>query len=76
VSESKEARGEGSEAGKRKRKKHGGKELTNFYRFQLREAKRQQVKELREGFKDDVAKVKALQESKQFKSLLRSVDSA
>ena len=74
MSESRSAEDGGGKGGKRKRKKKE-KELTNFYRFQLREAKRQQIKEMREGFKDDIAQVAALKESKKFKTLLKSVDS-
>uniref|UniRef100_A0A7S3XPT4 Ribosomal RNA-processing protein 7 C-terminal domain-containing protein n=1 Tax=Heterosigma akashiwo TaxID=2829 RepID=A0A7S3XPT4_HETAK len=42
-------------------------ELTNFYRFQMREAKRDQLQELRRRFEEDKARVARLREGRRFK---------
>jgi ribosomal RNA-processing protein 7 len=51
---------------KRPRKKKE-MELTNFYRFQVREAKRDQLAKLREKFEADKEKVQRMKEARQFK---------
>ena len=52
---------------RRRKKKGGGKELHDFYRFQLRETKRNKLAELRERFAEDKKRVEALRAKKKFK---------
>ncbi|CAM9974562.1 unnamed protein product [Phaeothamnion confervicola] len=55
---------EGGRAGKRKK---GGGELQNFYGFQMREAKREQLLQLRQKFEEDKARVARMKEARKFK---------
>mmetsp|Transcript_15796 Transcript_15796/g.34330 ORF Transcript_15796/g.34330 Transcript_15796/m.34330 type:complete len:388 (+) Transcript_15796:64-1227(+) len=63
--------GEGRRRGsKRKRKKkeaRGSSELKDFYRFQTKETRKKGLKELRERFEADLAKVKKLKEEKAYR---------
>lgn len=53
---------------RRRNKRNGaGKELKDFYRFQLRETKRSKLAELRERFAEDKKRVDALRAKKKFK---------
>eukprot|EP00611_Tribonema_gayanum_P001104 TRINITY_DN1082_c0_g1_i1.p1 TRINITY_DN1082_c0_g1~~TRINITY_DN1082_c0_g1_i1.p1 ORF type:complete len:276 (+),score=101.36 TRINITY_DN1082_c0_g1_i1:156-983(+) len=53
-------------AGGRKKKKKP-QELHNFYRFQMREAKREQLATLREKFEQDKAKIERMKAARKFK---------
>ncbi|KAI8812237.1 ribosomal RNA-processing protein 7-domain-containing protein [Cladochytrium replicatum] len=53
------------EAKKRKRRKQ--QELVNFYRFQLRETKRNDLAELRRKFEEDKKRIAALRANRKFK---------
>ncbi|XP_065916650.1 ribosomal RNA-processing protein 7 homolog A-like [Dysidea avara] len=53
--------------GKRYRQKRKKKELLNFYQFQLRETKRQQIAELRRKFEEDKQKVAEMKSKRKFK---------
>ena len=63
--------GEGRRKGsKRKRKKkegRGSSELKDFYRFQTKETRHKGLKELRERFEEDLAKVKKLKAEKAYR---------
>ncbi len=55
---------------KRNRKRKGGSgavELTDFYRFQLKETRKKEVHDLRQRFEEDLAKVKKMKEEKAFR---------
>jgi ribosomal RNA-processing protein 7 len=56
----------GRRANPRKRKKKT-KELTNFYRWQLREQKKHELEDLRAGFQEDLKKIARMKRSKRFK---------
>lgn len=53
--------------GKRHRQKKKKKELLNFYQFQLRESKRQQIAELRRKFEEDKQKVAEMKSKRKFR---------
>ena len=53
--------------GKRHRQKKKKKELLNFYKFQLRESKRQQIAELRRKFEEDKQKVAEMKSKRKFR---------
>jgi ribosomal RNA-processing protein 7 len=63
-------RGRQNETSGRKRKKKKKKvvELTDFYRFQTKETRKQHLHELRQKFEDDLAKVKKMKEERQFRT--------
>lgn len=48
-------------------KKQKAKEVPQFYRFQMREKKRDQLKSLRERFEEDRAMVEKLKKANKFK---------
>eukprot|EP00743_Colponemidia_sp_Colp-15_P008403 GILK01009130.1.p1 GENE.GILK01009130.1~~GILK01009130.1.p1 ORF type:complete len:282 (-),score=59.91 GILK01009130.1:197-1012(-) len=50
-----------------KKKKKKTKELTDFYRFQQREAKREELADLRRKFEQDKSKIAKMRESRRFK---------
>lgn len=50
--------------GRKKRKKY---ELVNFYSFQMREAKREQLAKLREKFEEDKARIEKMKASRKFR---------
>ena len=52
---------------RRHRQKKKKKELLNFYQFQLRESKRQQIAELRRKFEEDKQKVAEMKSKRKFK---------
>lgn len=52
---------------KRRRKKKKNTELGNFYRHEIREAKREQLAKLREQFEADKARVAKMKESRKFR---------
>jgi len=55
--------------GRTRNKKNGaGKELQDFYRFQMRENKRNKLVELRERFNEDKLRVETLRKNKKFKA--------
>ena len=49
------------------RKKKDSKERVDFYRFQMREAKREKLAELRRKFNEDKDKIAKMKESRRFK---------
>jgi len=53
--------------GRRYRQKKKKKELLNFYQFQLRESKRQQIAELRRKFEEDKQKVAEMKSKRKFR---------
>lgn len=53
--------------GKRHRQRKKKKELLNFYQFQLRESKRQQIADLRRKFEEDKQKVAEMKSKRRFK---------
>jgi len=53
--------------GKRYRQRKKKKELLNFYQFQLRESKRQQIAELRRKFEEDKRKVAEMKSKRKFR---------
>jgi ribosomal RNA-processing protein 7 len=61
-------RGRQSETSGRKRKKKKVTELTDFYRFQTKESRKQHLHELRQKFEEDLAKVQKMKEEKQFRT--------
>ena len=58
-------------AGKRNRKRKGGAsgadELSDFYRFQLKESRKKEVHDLKKRFEEDLAKVKKLKEERAYR---------
>jgi ribosomal RNA-processing protein 7 len=56
-------------AGKRsrKRKATGADELSDFYRFQLKETRKKEVQDLKARFVEDLKKVKKLKEEKAYR---------
>jgi len=50
--------------GRKKKKKY---ELVNFYSFQRREAKREQLAKLREKFEEDKARIEKMKAARKFK---------
>ena len=59
--------------GRTRNKKNGaGTELKDFYRFQLRENKRNKLSELRERFNEDKERVEHLRSNKKFKIAART----
>jgi hypothetical protein len=62
----------GNRRSRSRNKKNGaGKELQDFYRFQMRENKRNKLSELRERFKEDRERVEHLRTNKKFKMAAR-----
>ena len=56
--------------GKRNRKRKGGSgadELTDFYRFQLKEQRKKEVTDLKQRFEEDLKKVKQMKEERKFR---------
>uniref|UniRef100_A0A1B6FFG9 RRM domain-containing protein n=1 Tax=Cuerna arida TaxID=1464854 RepID=A0A1B6FFG9_9HEMI len=51
----------------KERKKRAKKELLNFYRFQIKESKMNQLMELREKFEEDKKKIALLKQTRKFK---------
>ncbi len=61
--------------GRTRNKKNGaGTELKDFYRFQLRENKRNKLSELRERFNEDKERVEHLRSNKKFKIAARETE--
>ncbi len=54
-------------SGPRSRKKSKKYELKNFYRFQMREEKRNQLADLRRKFEEDKLQVAKMKEARKFK---------
>lgn len=57
-------------AGKRNRKRKGGSgadELSDFYRFQMKETRKKEVVDLKKRFEEDLAKVKKLKEARAYR---------
>ncbi|KAL7553531.1 hypothetical protein ACHAWF_016841 [Thalassiosira exigua] len=57
-------------AGKRNRKRKGGSgadELTDFYRFQMKETRMREVQDLKKRFEEDLAKVKKMKEERAYR---------
>jgi ribosomal RNA-processing protein 7 len=52
---------------KRKRNKKPAKELKNFYRFQVREEKRERLADLRKKFEEDKARIARMKAQRKFK---------
>ncbi|XP_065846640.1 ribosomal RNA-processing protein 7 homolog A-like [Oscarella lobularis] len=52
---------------KREKKKKKEKELMNFYQFQQRETKREQIAQLRKKFEEDKQKIAAMKEARKFR---------
>lgn len=59
-----EKRGSGAP---RERTKKNDKELTNFYRFQIREQKQKKLFDLRKKFEEDREKVAVMKAGRKFK---------
>ena len=78
VTKKRMARGSGNarasnRKGRNRMKKNGaGTELKDFYRFQMRENKRNKLVELRERFNEDKERVEALRSNKKFKLAAKS----
>jgi len=51
----------------RNKKKQKSREFQNFYRFQMREAKRERLATLREKFEQDKLQIQRLKEARKFK---------
>mmetsp|Transcript_11011 Transcript_11011/g.16638 ORF Transcript_11011/g.16638 Transcript_11011/m.16638 type:complete len:346 (-) Transcript_11011:197-1234(-) len=60
-------RGKSRKRSRKKREPRGSVELKDFYRFQMRDAKRKGVEDLRKRFEEDLKTVKKMKEQKQFK---------
>ena len=58
------SRSSGTQRGRKPKKKY---ELKNFYRFQMKEEKREKLNELRKKFEEDKAKVAAMKLQRKFK---------
>jgi len=57
-------------AGKRNRKRKAGSgadELTDFYRFQMKETRKKEVQDLKKRFEEDLAKVKKMKEERAYR---------
>ncbi|CAM9224593.1 unnamed protein product [Laminaria digitata] len=57
----------GGGAGGDKKKRKGAGELTDFYRFQMRESRREQLATLRSKFEQDKARVAKMKEQRKFR---------
>ena len=57
---------EKKKGGKRKRTKKAAEDLKNFYRFQVREQKRDSLLALREKFAKDQEKIESLKAARKF----------
>lgn len=60
-------RRKGSKRSRTKKKMGGATELSDFYRFQQKESRRQTVQELRKKFQQDLEKVKRLKDEKHYR---------
>jgi ribosomal RNA-processing protein 7 len=57
-------------AGKRNRKRKGGSgadELSDFYRFQMKESRKKEAQDLKKRFEEDLAKVKKMKEERAYR---------
>jgi ribosomal RNA-processing protein 7 len=57
-------------AGKRNRKRKGGSgadELSDFYRFQMKESRKNEAQDLKKRFEEDLAKVKKMKEERAYR---------
>ncbi|CAM9389706.1 unnamed protein product [Discosporangium mesarthrocarpum] len=59
--------GEGQGRGLRRKKRKGSEGLPDFYRFQMREARRDQLVRLRKRFEEDKARVERMKAQRKFK---------
>lgn len=48
----------------RKKKGHGASELDDFYRFQTKQERKKTLQELRQGFEEDLAKIRKMKEER------------
>lgn len=58
---------ETSDVQRQKKKKKKPLELKNFYRHQIREAKREQLAKLRTQFEEDKARIAKMKEARKFR---------